>query len=98
MQIPAPINTMSKMKMNKAPLNEIASPRFDVDKYSPEEKKEVDPQKRSAKKIRINKYMYSQESEEKKSRGSNNNIAGESDQVLREESRDDDDTMLIDYS
>ena len=59
MQIPAPINTMSKMKMNKAPLEDIASPRFDVDKYSPEEKKEVDPHKRSAKKIRINKYMYS---------------------------------------
>jgi len=57
---------MSKMKMNKAPLNEIASPRFDVDKYSPEEKKEVEPQKRSAKKIRINKYMYSQESEERR--------------------------------
>lgn len=90
---------MSKMKMNKAPLNEIASPRFDVDKYSPEEKKEVDPQKRSAKKIRINKYMYSEESEEKKSRESNNNLAGESDyQVFREESRDDDDTMPIDYS
>jgi len=87
------------MKMNKAPLNEIASPRFDVDKYSPEEKKEVDPQKRSAKKIRINKYMYSEESEEKKSRESNNNLAGESDyQVFREESRDDDDTMPIDYS
>ena len=71
---------MSKMKMNKAPLNDISSPRFDVDHYSAEEKKEVDPHKRSAKKIQIKKYMYSaEESDEKKSVEANNR-AIESDQ------------------
>jgi len=98
MQIPTPINTMSKLRLNKASLNEIASPSFDVERYSVEEKKEVDPQKRSAKKIQIKKYMYSAEESDEKNSKVSNKWAGVSDQVLREESRDDDDTMLEDYS
>ena len=34
MQIPAPIQTISKLKMSKAPVDKIASPKFSVSEYN----------------------------------------------------------------
>ena len=50
MQIPAPIQTISKLKMSRAPVDQISSPKFSVSEYNLSNQKKTEKKGESGKK------------------------------------------------